>query len=67
MAGRGREIATLRALGFQGGPVLVSVMAESLLLALLGGLLGCGLAYVVANGYHTATRVAATVSDQHRH
>jgi putative ABC transport system permease protein len=55
VATRSREIATLRALGFQGGPVLVSVMAESLLLALLGGLLGGGLAYVVADGYHTAT------------
>ncbi len=55
VASRGREIATLRALGFQGGPVLVSVMAESLVLALLGGLVGGGLAYVVANGYQTAT------------
>jgi putative ABC transport system permease protein len=55
VAARGQEIATLRALGFQGGPVLVSVMAESMLLALVGGLLGGGLAYVVADGYHTAT------------
>jgi putative ABC transport system permease protein len=55
VASRGREIATLRAIGFQGGPVLVSVMAESLALALLGGLLGGGLAYAVANGYQTAT------------
>jgi putative ABC transport system permease protein len=55
VAARGQEIATLRALGFQGGPVLVSVMAESLLLALLGGVLGGALAYAIANGYHTAT------------
>jgi putative ABC transport system permease protein len=55
VAARAREIATLRAIGFQGGPVLVSVMAESLVLALLGGLIGGGLAYVVANGYQTAT------------
>jgi putative ABC transport system permease protein len=55
VAARGREIATLRALGFQGGAVLVSVMAESLALALIGGLIGGGLAYVVANGYQTAT------------
>lgn len=55
VATRDQEIATLRALGFQGGPVLVSVMAESLLLALLGGLLGGSLAYLVADGYHTAT------------
>src|SRR5439155_1583845 len=44
VAARGREIATLRALGFQAGPVLVSVMAESLLLALLGGSIGGGVA-----------------------
>jgi putative ABC transport system permease protein len=55
VAARGREIATLRALGFQAGPVVLSVMAESLLLALLGGLLGGGLAYLVVNGYQTAT------------
>jgi putative ABC transport system permease protein len=55
VAARAREIATLRALGFQAGPLLVSVMAESLLLALVGGLVGGGIAYVVANGYQTAT------------
>src|SRR5262249_34538988 len=55
VAARGREIATLRAVGFQGGPVLLSVMAEALLLGLLGGLLGGGIASLVANGYQTAT------------
>jgi putative ABC transport system permease protein len=55
VAARGREIATLRALGFQASPVVLSVMAESLLLALLGGLLGGGLAYLTVNGYQTAT------------
>jgi putative ABC transport system permease protein len=55
VAARSREIATLRALGFQGGPVVVSVMAESLLLALVGGLVGGGLAWAIADGYQTAT------------
>jgi putative ABC transport system permease protein len=55
VAARGREIATLRALGFQASPVVLSVMAESLLLALLGGLVGGGLAYLAVNGYQTAT------------
>jgi len=55
VASREKEIATLRALGFRGGPVVVSVLAESLVLALVGGLLGGGLAYLVANGYQTAT------------
>lgn len=55
VAARSREIATLRALGFQGGPVVVSVLVESLLLALAGGLLGGGLAYLAVHGYRTAT------------
>ena len=55
VAARSREIATLRALGFQGGPVVVSVMVESLLLALVGGLVGGGLAWAIADGYQTAT------------
>jgi putative ABC transport system permease protein len=55
VASRSREIATLRALGFQGGPVVISVLAESLLLALAGGLIGGGLAYLVVHGYQTAT------------
>ena len=38
-----------------GAPVVVSVMAESLLLALLGGVIGGGLAWAVADGYQTAT------------
>jgi putative ABC transport system permease protein len=52
VAARTREIATLRALGFGGGAVVVSLMIESLLLALAGGLLGGGLAF---NNFHTST------------
>jgi putative ABC transport system permease protein len=52
---RTREIATLRALGFGSGAVLVSVMLESLLLALVGGTAGASLAYMVFNGFHTTT------------
>ena len=37
---RAREIATLRAIGFGGVPVIASVIVESMMLALLGGLLG---------------------------
>jgi putative ABC transport system permease protein len=55
VAAREREISTLRALGFQSGPVVVSVLTESLVLALIGGLIGGGLAYAVADGYQTAT------------
>lgn len=52
---RGREIATLRALGFGGGAIVASVMLEALLLALLGGVLGGGLAWLVFNGYTVST------------
>ncbi|MGH7972548.1 MAG: ABC transporter permease [Limisphaerales bacterium] len=52
---RTREIATLRALGFGGGAVVVSVMLESLAVALIGGVLGACVAYAVFNGFHTST------------
>src|SRR5262249_57467408 len=40
VASRGREIATLRALGFGAAPVVCSVLIESLVLALIGGATG---------------------------
>jgi putative ABC transport system permease protein len=52
---RTREIATLRALGFGRGAVVVSVMLESIALALGGGMFGAGLAYFIFNGFHAAT------------
>ena len=55
VSARTREIATLRALGFGGGPVVVSVLVESLLLATVGGLLGGAFAYFCFNGFHTST------------
>ena len=55
VAGRAREIATLRALGFRGLPVVVAVMLETMLLALLGGLLGAGIAWLLFNGYEVST------------
>ena len=55
VSARTREIATLRALGFGSGSVVVSVMLESLFLALVGGVIGAGVAYLAFNGFHTAT------------
>ena len=55
VASRTREIATLRALGFSSGPVVISVMAESMALSIAGGALGGFLAYAGFNGYQTAT------------
>ncbi|MGO8765617.1 MAG: ABC transporter permease [Limisphaerales bacterium] len=55
VAARTREIATLRALGFGGGAVVVSLLLESLVLALVGGVIGGALAYFAFNGFHTST------------
>lgn len=55
VAARGKEIATLRAIGFGGTPVLLSVMIEALLLALSGGILGALIAYVLFNNMSVST------------
>jgi putative ABC transport system permease protein len=55
VATRAREIATLRALGFNTTSVLVSVLAESLGLGIIGGAIGGIAAYLAFNGYQTST------------
>ena len=55
VASRGREIATLRALGFGTAPVVFSVLLESLVLALAGGVVGGLAAYLAFDGYSAAT------------
>ena len=55
MSARTAEIGTLRALGFGVAPVIASVMAEALALAVAGGVLGAGLAYLLFNGYSVST------------
>ncbi|MFC0676660.1 ABC transporter permease [Lysobacter korlensis] len=55
VSARTREIGTLRALGFGRLPVIASVMAEALVLAVSGGLVGAVLAYVLFNGYSVST------------
>jgi putative ABC transport system permease protein len=55
VAARGKEIATLRALGFGGFPVVTSVMSEALLLALAGGVSGAVIAYLLFNNVSVAT------------
>ena len=55
IASRQVEIATLRAIGFGGAPVVVSVLIEALLLALLGGAVGGALAYVYCDGASLST------------
>lgn len=55
VSARTAEIGTLRALGFGAMPVVASVMAEALALAISGGVLGAVLAYVLFNGYSVST------------
>lgn len=52
---RGKEIATLRALGFGPLSVLISTLVESTLLALIGGLIGGAIAFLVFNGFQVST------------
>lgn len=59
VATRGLEIATLRAIGFGGFPVLLAVIIESLLLSLLGGVVGASLAWLFFNGHTVSTLGAA--------
>jgi putative ABC transport system permease protein len=55
---RTREIGTLRALGFSRGTILVGVLVESILLALIGGVLGVLFTFPF-EGYTAATAGAS--------
>lgn len=52
---RRREIATLRAIGFRGVPVIISVLSEGMLLALPGAFLGAAIAWLLFNGNVVST------------
>lgn len=54
IAARGREIALLQTLGFRGRSVLASFLIEAMLIALVGGVLGCLLSLPI-NGIQTST------------
>jgi putative ABC transport system permease protein len=51
---RAREIAVLRAIGFGGGAIVLSFFVESLIIAFVGGLVGC-VAVLPVNGITTGT------------
>jgi putative ABC transport system permease protein len=55
VSARLREIATLRAIGFGSTAMVASVLAEAMLLALIGGLIGAALAWLFFNGYTVST------------
>jgi ABC-type lipoprotein release transport system permease subunit len=59
---RTKEIGTLRAIGFSRGAVLLSILIESTLLALLGGVIGCLLALPVRS-FTTGTMTFSTFSE----
>jgi putative ABC transport system permease protein len=53
VSARMREIATLRAVGYQGLPVALSILLEVATLALFGALIGSGIAWLLFDGKHT--------------
>ena len=62
VANRTREIGTLRVLGFSRFSILLSFAIESILLSLLGGIIGCLVALPI-NGMTTGTTNFATFSE----
>jgi putative ABC transport system permease protein len=62
VAERGREIATMRAIGFTPGNVILSFLFEALAISFLGGLLGC-LVVLPLNGLTTSTMNFQTFSN----
>jgi ABC-type antimicrobial peptide transport system permease subunit len=62
VARRAKEIGTLRVLGFSRGSILLSFLIESLLLSLIGGLVGCLIALPL-NGVTTGVGSFATFSE----
>ncbi|MGE5321684.1 MAG: ABC transporter permease [Actinomycetota bacterium] len=62
VAERGREIATMRALGFSTWSVILSFLFEALLISFIAGILGC-LAVLPLNGWTTSTMNFQTFSN----
>jgi putative ABC transport system permease protein len=62
VSARTREIATLRALGFGSTPVVISVLAEALLIGIVGGVAGALFSYFAFNGMRASTMNFSTFS-----
>jgi putative ABC transport system permease protein len=52
---RSVEIATLRALGFEATPIVMSVLLECVVLCATGALIGAGIAFAAFNGFTAST------------
>lgn len=63
VSARLREIATLRAIGFGATAMVISVLAEALLLACIGGAIGTLLAWLFFNG-HVASTSGGSIAGQ---
>ncbi|MFM2042134.1 MAG: hypothetical protein RLY86_710 [Pseudomonadota bacterium] len=55
VSSRTAEIATLRAIGFGGFPAFVGTLVESLVLSVIGGLVGAGLTWALFDGFTAST------------
>ena len=62
VSARSTEIATLRAMGFHPGAVIASVLVESMLLALVGALIGAALAWLFFSGAAVSTLAGSSAS-----
>src|SRR5262245_4952666 len=62
VSARTREIGTLRALGFSRRAILTSFLFESVILAVIGGAIGCLLAFPM-NGFSTGTGQTQSFSE----
>jgi putative ABC transport system permease protein len=62
VAARTREIATLRAIGFRPSAVALATLIESMVLALMGGVVGGVLVYIIFNGFTVSTLNSASFS-----
>ncbi len=62
---RRTEIAVMRALGFQSRAILLMIMAESVSMALMGGALGCGAAYLTFKLFTIGNNALGPLSNIH--
>src|SRR5262249_32627061 len=57
------EIAVMRSIGFTASTILLLLLAESLLMALVGGVLGCSAAYIVFKMFTVGSLAAGPLTE----